>query len=73
MDCHEYTPLTRLLLDSNFVSITDMIVRNQEGVQHTQISEKMSATEGFRRAILRCFEFEKRVLARRTLTCKRKI
>jgi hypothetical protein len=38
MDYHGGIPLTRLLLDSNFVSITDMVARNLGGVQHTLIS-----------------------------------
>jgi hypothetical protein len=39
MDHHEGIPLTRLLLDSNFVSITDMITRNRENVQCTLVNE----------------------------------
>lgn len=32
-------PLTRLLLDSNLVSITDMIARNRKNVQYTLMNE----------------------------------
>jgi hypothetical protein len=35
----EGIPLTRLLLDSNLVSITDMIARYRKGVQHTLVNE----------------------------------
>jgi hypothetical protein len=38
-DLHEHIPLTRLLLDSNFVSITDMIVRNRKNVQPPLMNE----------------------------------
>lgn len=36
---HGRIPLTRLLFDSNFVSMTDMIARNRRGVQHKLMNE----------------------------------
>lgn len=40
MDDHEHIPLTRLLLDSNLVSITDMIGRNRGNVRYAVVNEK---------------------------------
>lgn len=37
IDYHERIPLTRLLLDSNFVSITDMVTRNREDPKQVRL------------------------------------